>query len=75
MSTYEESVQASLAPLQGTTWRHRRKGGRYVVTKIDPCKGCVYLSAQDQGCRSTWKADCLLPIDYERIEDSRKEKT
>lgn len=53
-------------------WRHKIKGGVYRITVIDPKRGDVYLHAQTKGYRSTWKAECLLPSDYEQ---SRKDKT
>lgn len=53
--------------LLGTVWRHRKKGGIYHVTELAPKRGDVYLRAETKGCRSTWKAECLLPFDYEQV--------
>ena len=62
----------TLAPvsLLGTVWRHKKKGGIYHVTELAPKRGDVYLRAETKGCRSTWKAECLLPFDYEQVPNS-----
>jgi hypothetical protein len=62
----------TLAPvsLLGTVWRHRKKGGIYHVTELAPERGNVYLRAETKGCRSTWKAECLLPYDYEQVPNA-----
>lgn len=56
--------------LLGTTWRHKKKGGIYTVTQTAPKRGDVYLAAQTKGCRSTWKAECLLAWDYELVPNA-----
>lgn len=60
--------------LMGTVWRHRKKGGIYRVTQLAPERADVYLTAETKDCRSTWKAECLLPYDYEKLpEDDGRE--
>ena len=58
--------------LLGTTWTHKRKGGRYRVTEVSEKRGDVYLTAQTKRCRSTWKAICLLAFDYDLVTEGAK---
>lgn len=57
--------------LLGTVWHHKKKGGIYRVTELAPKRGDVYLRAETKGCRSTWKAECLLPFDYEQVPNDQ----
>ena len=61
------ATNENLNPLLGTIWKHKRKGGLYRVTELDTKREVVYLHAESKGCRSTWKAKCLLPFDYEQV--------
>ncbi len=60
--------------LLGTVWRHKKKGGIYRVTQVAEKRGNVYLLAETKGCRSTWKAECLLPFDYEQVSNAAGER-
>jgi hypothetical protein len=57
-----------ITELIGSYWKHKKKGGVYRVTQTNEKRGNVYLSAETIGCRSTWKAECLLPYDYEKVD-------
>ena len=50
-----------------TVWRRKKTSKTYRVTLVDEKRADVYLSTLTKGGRSTWKAICLLPYDYERI--------
>lgn len=55
--------------LMRTLWKHKKKGGLYRVTdkRVHLGGDEVYLSAVTKGRRSTWKAECLLPFDYDLV--------